>query len=131
MSIPLEEELLKKLPSFIGDEPEVINKLVAFQSVTIGVPIAAWPMYSEQPINYAFFVTEMLKIGLLVREWEKCDELVTASTIENVVRKLMESEDRDEIRKRAEELGASVKQSAEKRGAYQLELDSFIAHITR
>ncbi|KAJ8564812.1 hypothetical protein K7X08_001272 [Anisodus acutangulus] len=100
------------------------------ESITMGVPIAAWPMHSEQPIN-AFFVTEMLKIGLIVREWEKREELVNASTIENFVRKLMVSEEGDEIRKRAEELGAAVRQSTEKGGASQLELDSFIAHITR
>ncbi|CAN4089879.1 unnamed protein product [Withania somnifera] len=50
-----------------------------------------------------FLVTEILKIGLIVREWEKHEDLVNASTIENVVRKLMASE----------------------------ELDSFIAHIRK
>ncbi|KAK4371237.1 hypothetical protein RND71_010712 [Anisodus tanguticus] len=100
------------------------------ESITMGVPIAAWPMHSEQPIN-AFFVTEMLKIGLIVRKWERREELVSASIIENVVRKLMASEEGDEIRKSAEELGAAVRQSTEKGGASKLELDSFIAHITR
>nr|XP_016515022.1 PREDICTED: zeatin O-xylosyltransferase-like [Nicotiana tabacum] len=79
------------------------------ESITMGVPIVAWPIHSEQPIN-AFFVTEIL----------------------NVVRKLMESEEGDVIRKRAEELGAAVRQSTEKLGgASRMELDSFIAHITR
>ncbi|PHT80672.1 hypothetical protein T459_13687 [Capsicum annuum] len=86
----------------------------------MGVPIAAWPMHGDQPRN-GFLVTEvlkiglivrewekreelksitmgvpiaaeMLKIGLIVREWQKREELVSASTIENVVRKLMASE---------------------------------------
>ncbi|WMV23045.1 hypothetical protein MTR67_016430 [Solanum verrucosum] len=87
-------------------------------------------MHSDQPIN-GFFLTEILKIGLLVREWEKREELVSASTIENVVRKLMASERGDLIRKRAEELGEAVRQSTEKGGASRIELDSFIAHITR
>ncbi|PHU16717.1 hypothetical protein BC332_12412 [Capsicum chinense] len=100
------------------------------ESITMGVPIAAWPMHSEQPLN-GFFVTEILKTGLLVREWEKREELVTASVIENAVRKLMASEESDEIRKRAEELGEAVRQSTEKGGASRLELDSFIAHRTR
>ncbi|XP_019231235.1 PREDICTED: zeatin O-xylosyltransferase-like [Nicotiana attenuata] len=69
--------------------------------------------------------------GLIVREWEKREELVSASTIENVVRKLMASEEGDEIRKRTEELGEAVRQSREKGGSSQLELHSFIAHITR
>ncbi|KAF3647235.1 Zeatin O-xylosyltransferase [Capsicum annuum] len=100
------------------------------ESITMGVPIAAWPMHSDQPIN-GFLVTEMLKIGLIVREWEKREELVSASTIENVVRKLMASEEGDAIRKRAEELGVAVRRSTEKEGASRMELDSFIAHITR
>nr|UHH90516.1 UDP-glycosyltransferase [Nicotiana benthamiana]UXR81506.1 UDP-Glycosyltransferase superfamily protein [Nicotiana benthamiana] len=100
------------------------------ESITMGVPIAAWPMHSDQPIN-GFLVTEILKIGLIVREWEKREELVSASTIENVVRKLMASEEGDTIRKRAEELGEAVKLSTEKGGASRMELDSFIAHITR
>ncbi|KAK4721125.1 hypothetical protein R3W88_011358 [Solanum pinnatisectum] len=100
------------------------------ESITMGVPIAAWPMHSDQPKN-GFLVTEMLKIGLIVREWEKREELVTASTIENVVRKLMASEEGDVIRKRAEELGEAVRRSTEKGGASRMELDSFIPYITR
>uniref|UniRef100_M1DFL2 Glucosyltransferase n=1 Tax=Solanum tuberosum TaxID=4113 RepID=M1DFL2_SOLTU len=100
------------------------------ESITMGVPIAAWPMHSDQPRN-GFLVTEVLKIGLIVREWEKREELVNASTIENVVRKLMASEEGNVIRKRAEELGEAVRQSTEKGGTSRIELDSFIAHITR
>ncbi|XP_055801243.1 zeatin O-glucosyltransferase-like [Solanum dulcamara] len=100
------------------------------ESITMGVPIAAWPMHSDQPRN-GFLLTEVLKIGLLVREWEKREELVSASTIENVVRKLMASEEGDVIGKRAEELGEAVRRSTEKGGASQMELESFVAHITR
>ncbi|XP_006355035.1 zeatin O-xylosyltransferase-like [Solanum tuberosum] len=100
------------------------------ESITMGVSIAAWPMHSDQPIN-GFLVTDILKIGLLVRDWGKREDVVSAFTIENVVRKLMASEEGNLIRKRAEELGEAVRQSTEKGGASQIELDSFIAHITR
>ncbi|OIT28896.1 PREDICTED: zeatin O-xylosyltransferase-like [Nicotiana attenuata] len=100
------------------------------ESITMGVPIVAWPMHFDQPKN-GFLVTDILKIGVLVREWEKREELVSASTIENVVTKLMASEEGDAIRKRAEELGEAVRRSTEKGGSSQMELDSFIAHITR
>ncbi|XP_060184225.1 zeatin O-glucosyltransferase-like [Lycium barbarum] len=100
------------------------------ESITMGVPIAAWPMHSDQPRN-SFLVTEMLKTGLIVREWEKREELVSASTIENIVSKLMASEEGDVIRKRAEELGEAVRRSTEKGGASRIELDAFISHITR
>ncbi|MCE2055723.1 hypothetical protein HAX54_043277 [Datura stramonium] len=62
---------------------------------------------------------------------KKREELVTASTIENVVRKLMASEEGNAIRKRAEELGESVRRSTEKGGVSQKELESLVEHITR
>ncbi|CAN4106599.1 unnamed protein product [Withania somnifera] len=87
-------------------------------------------MHSDQPIN-GFLVTEIFKITLIVKEWEKREELVSASTIENVVRKLMASEEGHTIRKRAEELGETIRWSTEKGDASRMELDSFIAHITK
>ena len=104
------------------------NSLI--MGITMGVPIGVWPIHTNQPIN-GFLVTDILKVGLLVRDWGKREEVVSASTIQNVVRKLMASEEGDTIRKRAEELGEAVRQSTEKGGAFQIELDSFIAHITR
>ncbi|KAG8367877.1 hypothetical protein BUALT_Bualt16G0118300 [Buddleja alternifolia] len=49
----------------------------------------------------------------------------------NAVERLMVSEEGDEIRKRAEELAATVRQATQEGGASRLELDSFIAHIMR
>ncbi|XP_073282918.1 zeatin O-glucosyltransferase-like [Primulina huaijiensis] len=100
------------------------------ESVTMGVPIAAWPMHSDQPTN-GFLISEILKVGIVVREWDQRGEVVKASTIENVVRRLMASEDGEEIRKRAEELGAAMRRATEEGGVSRLELDSFVAHITR
>lgn len=39
------------------------------ESLTMGVPIAAWPMHTDQPLN-AVLVTEVLRVGLSVRDWE-------------------------------------------------------------
>lgn len=100
------------------------------ESITMGVPIAAWPMHSDQPLN-AIFLTEILKVGIMVREWTQKEEPVKTSTIKNVVERLMASEEGDEIRKRAEELGIKVRESMEEGGHSREELDSFIAHITR
>ncbi|KAG5568709.1 hypothetical protein H5410_064276 [Solanum commersonii] len=101
------------------------------ETITMGVPIIAWDTHSDHPKN-GFLLTEILKIGLIIREWDqKREEVVTASTIDNVVRKLMASEEGDEIRKRAKELGEAVMQSTEKGVASRMELDYFIAHITR
>nr|GLL36611.1 zeatin O-xylosyltransferase-like [Ipomoea trifida] len=73
----------------------------------------------------------ILKTGLIVREWRERHEVVKSWAIENVVRRLMGSEEGDEIRKRAQELGETIRKSAQEGGASRMELDSFIAHITR
>ncbi|KAK6151310.1 hypothetical protein DH2020_013945 [Rehmannia glutinosa] len=100
------------------------------ESITMGVPIVAWPMHSDQPAN-TVLVTEILKMGVVVREWKQRMELVKASTVENAVRRLMASEEGDEIRKRAEELSDIVRRATEPGGASRLEMDLFIGHISR
>lgn len=96
----------------------------------MGVPIAAWPMHSDQPRN-AMLVTEVLKIGVMVSEWSKREELVTAEAVEHAVRRLMESDEGKEIRKRAEELGKEVRGVWSENGSSRSDFDSFISHISR
>lgn len=100
------------------------------ESISIGVPIAAWPMHYDQPRNCAF-ITQVLKVGLVVKDWDKRDELVTASDVENVVRRLMETKEGDEMRDRAMKLKNEIGISMEEGGVGRMEMDSFIAHITR
>ncbi|PON86717.1 UDP-glucuronosyl/UDP-glucosyltransferase [Trema orientale] len=100
------------------------------ESISMGVPIAAWPMCADQPRN-AVLITEVLKVGLEVREWRKRKELVSSEVIEKVVERLMRSDEGVEIRKRAEELGGEVWKSVAEGGVTRGEWDSFIAHITR
>ncbi|GFP90964.1 zeatin o-glucosyltransferase [Phtheirospermum japonicum] len=100
------------------------------ESISMGVPIAAWPMHSDQPKN-AVLVTEILRIGLLVRDWGRRDEILKASNIESGVRRLMASQEGAEARKRAAELSAAVREAMATGGSAQLEFDSFISHITR
>ncbi|KAL6498591.1 hypothetical protein OROHE_026532 [Orobanche hederae] len=97
------------------------------ESVAMGVPMAAWPMHSDQPRNAAL-VADVLKTGIVVREWKDRLEVVKASRIEGVVRRLMASEEGDRVRKAAEELGAAVREAD---AVERMDLDSFIAHITR
>ncbi|KAK4485452.1 hypothetical protein RD792_008093 [Penstemon davidsonii] len=100
------------------------------ESISMGVPIGAWPMHSDQPGN-AFLVTKVLRIGVEVKDWARRDEVIDSITVEKVVRRLMGSEEGDEIRKRAKELGEIVRESVVEGGDTKKEMDSFIAHITR
>ncbi|CDP14134.1 unnamed protein product [Coffea canephora] len=100
------------------------------ESISMGVPVAAWPMHSEQPRN-AIILEKVLKIGLSVRDWSRRDELVTSMAVENAVRRLMDSAEGEEMRQRAKELSKAVKDSVMEGGTSRLEMDSFIAHIRR
>ncbi|XP_074292685.1 zeatin O-glucosyltransferase-like [Silene latifolia] len=100
------------------------------ESISMGVPIAAWPMHSDQPLN-AILITEVLRIGVMVRDWEDSGKLVSSATIESVIKTLMTTKEGEEIRKRASELGGDVRKSVAKGGATSSEMDAFIAHITR
>nr|KYP57312.1 Zeatin O-glucosyltransferase [Cajanus cajan] len=100
------------------------------ESITMGVPIAAWPMHSDQPRN-SVFMTQVLKVGLVVKDWAKRDVLVTASVVENAVRRLMETKEGDEMRERALRLKNAIHRSMDEGGASRMEMESFIAHITK
>ncbi|CAK7342644.1 unnamed protein product [Dovyalis caffra] len=100
------------------------------ESISMGVPIAAWPMHSDQPRN-TVLITKILKIGVLVKEWVLGDEIVTSKIVESAVNRLMASTEGDEMRKRAAEMGESVGRSVAEGGVSRMEMESFIAHITR
>ncbi|KAL8489503.1 hypothetical protein ACS0TY_024934 [Phlomoides rotata] len=100
------------------------------ESISMGVPIAAWPMHSDQPRN-TVLVTEVLKIGLVVKDWARRNEVVKAAVVERAVRKLMVLAEGAEMRKRAAELGGAVRKAVAEGGLTRLELDRFISHITR
>lgn len=100
------------------------------ESMSMGVAMAAWPMHSEQPRN-AMLITDVLKIGTLVRDWERRDELVTSLSVEKAVRRLMVSKEGDEMRMRAAEIGGTVRRSVAEGGVTRAEFDSFISRITR
>ncbi|XP_062117844.1 zeatin O-xylosyltransferase-like [Humulus lupulus] len=100
------------------------------ESMSLGVPLIAWPMHSDQPMNAAF-VTEFVKVGLAVGELGNRDELVNSSTIEKVVKKLMSFDEGNEIRKRAKELGDELRKATAEGGVSRMEMDSLISHITR
>lgn len=73
------------------------------ESISLGVPVATWPMHSDQPRN-AFLITEVLKIGLVVNDWEHRDELVSSEVVEDVVKRLIGSGEGEEMRKRTAKL---------------------------
>ncbi|XP_071688088.1 zeatin O-xylosyltransferase-like [Rutidosis leptorrhynchoides] len=99
------------------------------EGITMGVPIGAWPMHSDQPRN-AILITNVLGTSIYAREWEQRDKKVAASTVSNAVRRLMVSEEGCAVRKKVEELGVKVRRSVEG-GTMHKEWEDFVAQITR
>lgn len=96
----------------------------------MGVPLAAWPINYDQPFN-AVFVTNLLKIATSVRSWARREELVTASTIEKAVNKLMGTTEGIEMRQRAVELSNKIRNSVSRGGDARKEIESFISCIIK
>ncbi|KAK3000450.1 hypothetical protein RJ639_021121 [Escallonia herrerae] len=101
------------------------------ESMTMGVPMAAWPMHSDQPRNTMLVTKVLRRTGIAVKKWAARDELVTSSTINTAIRILMGSKEGDEMRERAVELGGAIRKSVDEGGVTRMEFDSFIAHISR
>ncbi|XP_009626493.1 zeatin O-glucosyltransferase-like [Nicotiana tomentosiformis] len=100
------------------------------ESISMGVPIAAWPMHSDQPRN-TILVTKILKVGIVVKDWTRRHEVVTSLMVQAAVEKLMVSKEGEGMRNRAMDLSAALKISVAEGGIKNMELDSFISHITR
>lgn len=100
------------------------------ESLTMGVPIIGWPMHSDQPFN-AFFLANVLGVGLTIKKRGDDKEQVTSSAIAEAVRTLIASEEGEAIRKKAKDLGGAVSYAVKEGGVSRVELESFIAHITR
>ncbi|XP_047311931.1 zeatin O-xylosyltransferase-like [Impatiens glandulifera] len=97
------------------------------ESLTMGVPLATWPMHSDQPHN-ALLMTHILKVGVQVMGWGERDELVTSSAIKKSIENLMASNEGHAVRTRAEELSKVIKQSVDDDN---WELNSFLTYATR
>ncbi|KAM1187359.1 hypothetical protein ACFX2J_023293 [Malus domestica] len=87
------------------------------ESICAGVPILAWPMMADQPIN-AKFVVEEVKVGLRV---ETCDGspkgFVKSEGLEKMVKELMEGEKREKARREAKKLAEVARKAMSEGGS--------------
>ncbi|KAM7500139.1 hypothetical protein LguiA_024553 [Lonicera macranthoides] len=92
------------------------------ESITHGVPMATWPVHSDQPYN-AVLITKVLRTGVAVKDWKCRNEMVTALMVERGVRRLMVDREGEELGKRAAELGRAVKRAVAEGGISRVDFD--------
>lgn len=56
----------------------------------MGVPTAAWPMHQDPPRN-SVLITELFKVGLMVKEGAHREEIIRSSVVKEAARGLMAS----------------------------------------
>lgn len=96
------------------------------ESVCAGVPILAWPMMAEQPLN-ARMVVEEIKVGLRVEGSVR--GFVKAEGLEKTVKGLMEGEKGEEVRKKVKEFADLARKAVEEGGSSWQTLQSLIDEV--
>ncbi|XP_031483968.1 zeatin O-xylosyltransferase-like [Nymphaea colorata] len=106
------------------------------ESLSLGVPLATWPLHSDQPAN-AQLVTEVLKVGVVVRQWTgagagAAEEVVAAERIASAARRLMaDTAEAIEIRNRSAKLRDAARRAWARAGSSSTALNSFVELVTR
>ncbi|KAK1440859.1 hypothetical protein QVD17_06691 [Tagetes erecta] len=99
------------------------------ESICSEVPILAWPMMAEQPLN-AKMVVEEIKIGLRV---ETCDGsvkgFVKSDGLKKMIKELMEGEKGKEVRKKVKEVGVAAKEAMADGGSSWRTLKELIKEV--
>lgn len=93
------------------------------ESVCSEVPILAWPMMAEQPMN-ARMVAEEMKVGLRVER--NCDGFVEREEVKKKVKELMEGETGKKVRKKVKEVADMARKAVAEGGSSSQALDKLI-----
>ncbi|KAF7810997.1 scopoletin glucosyltransferase-like [Senna tora] len=101
------------------------------EGISAGVPMVTWPVFAEQFYNEKF-IREVVRIGISVgvkRNVETVGDNVEKEGIEKAMRRVMEGEEAEEMRKRAKEFAKMSTQAMEEGGSSYLDLSVLIQEL--
>ncbi|XP_076945234.1 UDP-glycosyltransferase 90A1-like [Bidens hawaiensis] len=118
----LEREIVKGFMSHCG-----WNSVL--ESICAAVPILAWPLAAEQPLN-AKFVVEELQIAVRVETWDRSVKgFVKWEGLRKKVKELMEGVEAKEMRKKVKEISDATIKAVEDGGSSWRTLDELIVDL--
>ncbi|KAJ8758797.1 hypothetical protein K2173_000518 [Erythroxylum novogranatense] len=97
------------------------------ESITAGVPILAWPMIAEQPLN-ARLIADGLGAGLSLNKFQNqgTETVVSRDAICEAVRELMGGEEGNKARERAQALGRVARRAVQIGGSSDSTLNKLV-----
>ncbi|MCH91722.1 scopoletin glucosyltransferase-like [Trifolium medium] len=101
------------------------------EAMTVGVPMITWPVGAEQFYNEKL-VTDVLKIGVAVgvKKWVGVvGDSVQCGAVEKAVKRVMEGEEAEEMRKKVKVLAQMAKKAVEEGGSSSSQLNAFIEEL--
>ncbi|KAI5077594.1 hypothetical protein GOP47_0007418 [Adiantum capillus-veneris] len=93
------------------------------ESVSMGVPMIACPLVSDQPTN-STYACEFWKVGMAVKRHDYGS--ITSLDVERVVRTVLEETGGEEMRKRAIELREAARRATRSQGSSCIHMEEFI-----
>ncbi|XP_030553635.1 UDP-glycosyltransferase 90A1-like [Rhodamnia argentea] len=100
------------------------------ESMCAGVPILAWPMMAEQPLN-ARMVAEEIGVGLRVEAADGTVRgFVSREGLAKAVNELMEGDRGEAVRKKVKEVAAMARKAAEEGGSSWTALETLVEEIS-
>ncbi|KAJ9167606.1 hypothetical protein P3X46_019223 [Hevea brasiliensis] len=100
------------------------------ESVSVGMPLLAWPMIAEQSLNTKLIV-DGLVAGLSLKREQNCGSgvVVSREAICEGVRELMEGEKGRNAKERAQALGRVARRAVQEGGSSDVTLSKMIAQL--
>lgn len=102
------------------------------ESISLGVPMVAWPIAVEQFYNEKL-VTQVLQVGVSVgaSKWVTfVGDFVRRDAIEKAVKEIMVGDRAVEMRSRVKELGELARKAVEKDGSSYSDLNALIHELS-